>query len=224
MNFYFIEEAIRTEETGTQYPQILKMSKQQDYDDDNGVYVFSRNPLPDKSPDLKYLILDNEAKLTDVLSAVMLRLNGFLVNDRFKDVIRNYKLPQHRYYEAYVLSQLIEYKYYWLQMVVNYDMRCINFTKSNFIITTTSIIKNPPIPVEIHSYEDYKEKQSKLNSKQIIKVSKAILNDSFGKDTLDIFKIPELSMSWIISERLKDELVKKKITGIRIVEAGSVSV
>jgi hypothetical protein len=132
MNYYFLEEAMRTIETGDQYPQILMMSKQQDFDDDNGVYVFSRISLPQTNPELRFLLLDRAAKITDVISAEMLRMTGFLINERVKDILSQYRLPEHRYYEAYVLDQLNnkEYKYYWLQMVVNYDLRYIDINES----------------------------------------------------------------------------------------------
>src|SRR5258708_30007825 len=170
MKFFFLEEAIRSEETGNQYPQILKMSRQHDFNDDYGVYVFSRMAMPEKKPDLKYLILDKEAKITDVLSAEMLRLNGFLINERVKKIISKYELPEHRFYEAFVLDNLNkEYEYCWLQMVVNYDLKYINFKESDFSVTSTSIVNDSRISIDISSYEDYKNKQTKLTSKQIIK-------------------------------------------------------
>jgi hypothetical protein len=221
MKYYLLEEAMRTEETGDQHPQILKMSKKQDFDDDNGVYVFARISLPQTNPDLRFLLLDKAAKITDVISTVMLSMTGLLISEKVKNLLNKYKLPEHRYYEAYVLDQVnnVEYKYYWLQMVVNYDLRYLDISKSSFVIATTSIIKTPPIPIEIASYEDYREKQSKMSSKQIIKVSRATLNSGCNED---IFKIPGLTNSWIISDVLKESLIKNKITGVTIRETENI--
>jgi hypothetical protein len=218
MKYYFLEEAIRTSETGPQHPQILKMDTLHDYDDDNGVYAFTRISLPENNPSLKYLLLDKEAKLTDLLSAVMLCLRGFLVNSKLKDILQSFNLPTHKFYNAFVKDSKGNVRdYFWLQMLMDYEMICIDFSKSEFEIEGSADI------IAINSYQDLVSKRELLKPKRI-KLHNASLNGTFRNQPLDVFKIPSLSMSWIISERLKDELVKKKITGIRIVEAGSVSV
>jgi hypothetical protein len=215
MNFYYLEESIRTKETGDEYPQILKMIPRPDYHDDNGIYALSRVALPENEINLKYLILEKNAKPSDVLSCEMLRLRGFLMNERFRDTLENFNLPDHRFYPAFVKDVASKaYSYYWLQMVIDYTRKYIDFKKSDFEITSTSIIKKESMPVEINSNEEYIETKSKLPEKQRIRLSKVVLNKVFEQSNLDIFKIVDLSGSWIISERLKTAIAERNITGV----------
>jgi len=225
MKYYLLEEACRTEETGNQYPQILKMSKDHDYDDDKGVYVFSRVALPSTKPDLKYLMLDDNAKLTDMLSAVMLRLNGFLISEKFKNLLQKYKLPEHQFYEAYIMNAKGEqFKYYWLQMLRDNDMKYVDFENSGFIISSTSIIQKDFRSIRIGSYSEYLSEREKLEPKQIIRISELCLNKEFTEAGLDIFSIPSYKPSWIISENLKNSIRKNELTGVSIEEARHVEI
>jgi hypothetical protein len=220
MKLFYLKEAVRTEETGDQYPQIIKMSKKQDYYDDNGVYVLSRISLPDTNPDLKHLVLDKKAKITDVLSAAMLRLNGFLITDRVKNILTKYRLPEHRFYYAEVTDmKKNKYPYYWLQMKVDYaDLKYVDIAKSEFVVKNDSIIIDPKektTRIEVESLQDFNAKKENLSDKKI-RLSRVVLNKDFADTPLDIFTIPYFSNGWIISEKLKDELIKTKITGVTI--------
>lgn len=223
MKFYYIREAIRTEETGDEHPQILKMSEKHKYSDDEGVYAFSRFDLPENSPKIKYLLLAKNAKVTDLLNAIMLRLKGFLINEKLKLILIEYNLPKHRFYDAYVKDYANnEYRYWWMQMIINnYD--CLDFNKSEFSLTSTEIVNRSNVPIKINSYQDYVDVKSKLASDQRIKISHAYLNDDFGKQSLDVFKINDLSLDWIISERLREDIIKNKITGVDITEANNIA-
>lgn len=225
MKFYFLDEAVRTEETGNQYPQILKMSKDHDYDDDNGVYVFSRVALPSTKPDLRYLILGDDAKLTDMLSAVMLRLNGFLISEKFKNLMQKHKLPEHQFYEAHIMNTKgVQFKYYWLQMLRDNNMKYVDFENSGFIISSTSIIQKDLRSIEIRSYSEYLIEKEKLQPKQIIRISELCLNNEFSKAGLDIFSIPSYKPSWIISENLKNSIHENELTGVSIEVARHVEI
>ncbi|NBP67648.1 MAG: hypothetical protein EBU52_02790 [Cytophagia bacterium] len=213
MKYYFLEEAIRTSDTGTQHPQILQMDTLHDYDDDNGVYAFARISLPQNNPSLKYLLLDKDAKLTDLLSTAMLRLRGFLINTKLKHILQSFSLPTHKFYSAYVKDDAGKvHDYFWLQMLMDYEMACIDFSKSEFVIEGSNDI------ILLNSYQDFVSQRETLKPRRI-KLRNTSFNETFKSQSLDIFKIPILSMSWIISERLMDELIKRKISGIQILEA-----
>jgi hypothetical protein len=172
--------------------------------------------------------LDKKAKITDVLSAAMLRLKGFLINDKVRNIFARHNLPEHRYYYAEVTDRNTDrYSYYWVQMRIDYaSLRYVDVARSEFVIEPDSIIKNPTevsTTVEIQSIEDFNEIKKKLNDKETIRLSKIVLNQDFLKAPLDIFAIPYFSSSWIISEKLRDELIKAQITGITISELKNVS-
>lgn len=59
---------------------------------------YPEDELPDYPPDLDYLLMDKQAILTDVLSPF--NVSGFIVSDRFKNLIENssLSLPKHKYF------------------------------------------------------------------------------------------------------------------------------
>jgi hypothetical protein len=225
MKYFFLKESVRTIETGNEYPQIQKMSTMHDFDDDNGVYVFSRITFPQNNPNLKFLLLEEQAKLTDLLSSVMLILTGLLINNKVKDLLSNFNIPNHKFYPAFVKDIKDNvYAYYWIQTSDERDVDfLLNYSESEFYIRkdTIGIEKEP---VKINSIEDLKYYQSKLEIHQGIRTSKAVLNKSFLSLNLDLFKVGRFSTYWIVTERLKNAFEKEKITGVSFTEAKNLTV
>ncbi len=96
--------------------------------------------FPDKEPMLDYLILHKKAKLTDVLSFGMISAQGFLVSERFKEILEQLHLMPHKFYPAKIEYKGTLFNYCFLHLVSSsYDI--IDFQKSKFYVSRTNLIK-----------------------------------------------------------------------------------
>jgi len=87
------------------------------YDAPNSVHNLPYDSLPDFEPTFDTVVIHKQAKLTDLLSSAPIRNTGFLVSERFRTVLLEFALPQHRFYPVPAThrgKQITDY--FWLQL------------------------------------------------------------------------------------------------------------
>lgn len=223
MKYYYINHFVEKNVNKSSI-QIYSLSPKHDVFDDKGVYAFGRIDFPEIS-EIKYLLLDKENELQDILTAPMLTLTGILINYRTKNVFSQFKLPPHKFYPAYVKDfKGNVYEYYWLQTSKKRDLKdYLDYQKSQFYWK-----KDPGDvereDIEINSIREIEDFKMKLSRGQGVKIKTAVLSKEFADLNIDLFKIGRLSTDWIISERLKEALENAYITGISFKEASNLIV
>ena len=216
MILYTIQPAI-----GTIYPQIQKMKEGYNYKSYNSVHALSRKTteFPDFIPDLDHFVLSNRTGLSDMLSTSVINTGGFLISEKFKNVIENFKIIPHKFYEAKVLYKKSIFPYYWFHAIGNmYSF--VDYKKSKFFIYHN--FSHNIGYINIDSFEDYiikKEKIKKDNPTKTVTIwaEKIFLNEDFDK-TLDFFEVGIFNSQYFISEKLKFHIEKNNITGVLIKE------
>jgi len=216
MRYYFLQQKIN-EITGD--PQIISFTEKQDVMDDKSVYAFGRIDFPEIEA-IKYLVLDRNAFLEDVMCAEMLMLTGLLTNKKVKDILNQFNLPPHKFYPCYVMdNDKNVYNYFWMQTSRDRDQeKFIDYGKSELYIKK-DILGLQKESIKIQSVEDLEKIRLTLKAGQAIKLSKVFLNKNFVSLNLDLFKISRLSTYWIISESLKGALETENVSGIVMREA-----
>jgi hypothetical protein len=216
--FYFLKPLLNGK-TGA--PQITSILPEQNIIDNNSLYAFGRIDFPDLRVD--YLILDETAELTDVICAPMLILTGLLVNEKVRNILEQFNLPEYRFYPLKVKTKSHDLtQYFWLQTSSERELNLdkhLNFKMSTFAIERK--IREYE-SVNIASYEEFSKVKSGLNKFQSIKLKEARLNSNFKDFNLDLFKISRLYTYWIISEQLKSKLESENITGVKIEKAEAI--
>jgi hypothetical protein len=87
-----------------------------DYSGPRSAHNLPHDSLPDYDPDFGTVVLDRHARLTDVLSSVILPV-GFLVNGKVRQVLSGFGLPPHRYFDVAVRFRRKPVDgYYWLHL------------------------------------------------------------------------------------------------------------
>ncbi len=106
-----------TEGVGRAFPQHEKMRDGYNYDSPNSVHRLPYDALPDFEPDFDTVVIHTQAKLTDLLSSAPIKNTGYLVSERFRTLLLEFALPQHRFYPvpATHRGKLID-GYFWLQL------------------------------------------------------------------------------------------------------------
>ena len=218
MNYYEFKPACDTKETGSQYPQVQRMTPGYNKDSNVSLYAMARNidEFPDFMPDFDSFVLHNQAKRTDLLSTFGPGW-GFLISPRLKAIFEQYKMVSHRYYPAKVFHKQVYYDYYFIHIIGNVR-DCVNCPLSTFFIYKSYATNERYIAID--SFDDLLMKEKKLiadNPGEVLSIwaEKIVLNNSFDKD-LALFEIGNFDASNYINEELKSELVLNSITGCDI--------
>jgi len=203
---------------GSEYPQIQKMKPGYDYEGICSVYKLGRcyQALPDFVPDLDGFVLHSRAKLTDFLSNVFSSPQGFIISERVKNILQDFKLPLHDFYsiKLYHKKKTID-NYYWLHIICDLT-NIVNYPESDFYIYKDYSYDLGNI--RVFSKEDLLEKKSYLKEKNkghsiTIWAKELKLTQKVEYDFFDIGSFVE---NHYITEQLKNRLEKEKVNGIAI--------
>lgn len=212
MKFYGLEHAITKEAVGP-YPQSERMADHYYYKGSNSI----RNLNYDNHfiPDLDAIQLVRGAKLTDLLSVVVISpMEGKIISKEFKDLLGNFDLPKHAFYKARVINsknQEVLEKQYFLFRVLEHQNQHINFDRSEFYIKEWG--EGEVAAIDIHNAEDLEisSKERGLKAGQFVTPRFITLLPDVA---FDIFSFRRFA-GFFISERLKTAIEQSGLTGIR---------
>ncbi len=228
MRYYIFKTACDTKETGHVYPQIQKWKLGYDEDHQNSYYSYYEKAksgnFPDFEPNLDSLVLQSNAKPTDLISSFI--STGFIVNLKLKLLFEQFSFPPHRLFPAKILYRNEELDDYYFMHIISDYTNFVDFKKSSFI--TCGFSRTNPRPITLNSYEDYLTKSAELQHDTFIKklpyrVINAIevhLNSDFNTE-LDFFEIGKFDTNAYISQRLKEALITNRITGYALEQINS---
>ena len=136
---------------------------------------------------------------------------GLFVSPKIKRILTEYNLPDYRYYSVNVYFQKKVHQYFFLLM--SRQNNPINYQKSIFVDAYEETKK-----VAVKQYKDllelrtFEEDNSKYWAGRDIEEQKIVFEQE-----IDIYAPVTLRLTpFYFSERLKERLVKEKITGIKI--------
>jgi len=208
--YYNLQLASGTNETGREYPQCQTMSESYDH---NGAYShrnLRHTVFPDFTPDFNYYVLHPQAKLTDVVSVINPYF-GLVVNDKVKQILTKFVLPEYRFYDVRIQSKDIFFNYNFLHIICDltdkYNFSCTQFYISELLSDNRFFKTNSPegLNKEIDKALPFgKVGIYKLDIKRNVNIN------------YDIFYLTPADNELYISHRLKTALEEAKVTGIEI--------
>jgi len=211
MAYYSLSRSTVKNEIG-KYPQCIGVPDEYTfewYNEPNSMTKLTNMKFPKEAPDLIFQ-LDNEAKLTDVISYTNIHAIGLLLNEKLKDILEDFIIPEHKFYPATLFTQRQEHQYHWLHIVKN-DFNGIDFEKSIFI--ETDLMNKKIKDLDINSFDDYNKCWDNRESKfHFITTEKLILQSNL--QYLDLLLFPKIHSKLIGSERLIKKLKQENITGM----------
>lgn len=211
MTFYSIKPASDTPETGPVFPQIEGMRPGYDFKKPNSIHNLNFNGLPDFQPDLDYFILDKKAKLTDVLSS-MISGFGFLISEKMKNILEQFRLPEHGFYPASIAVDNTKLNnYFWFLPIYKLSDH-VDYAKTTLYSKDTF---NNVEKLDVNSAEDVVRLRPKIGYTKKIVSEKIYFKNGF-KLNLDLFMIGVFNFSIYLTEDLKSVLINEKITGIEL--------
>jgi hypothetical protein len=218
---HFIKHSVATSETGPFNPQIEKIFPQLNYEDPESIYrLFDDfNDFPKVSPKIDFAVLRKGARLTDLLSSSALVVTGFLVNEKFKEVLIQLRLPEYKLYRVPVKSDAVLFDYYWFHLLQSYmdssfdeiQLRNVAFDQSEFFLEKHLMKVSD---VRLSSVEELNTRRGELGVGKNIKAGKLVLDKKFLTRMPDLFKIPLLGTHWIIREAARKLILENKVSGV----------
>jgi hypothetical protein len=197
-------------ETGRAFPQLHCLTQ---------AYAHSLSywEFPSFTPKLHFE-LQKTAKLTDVLSQASISASGLLVNEKVRDLLTQFDLMRHNYYEAKIILPKTgeELKYYWLHLCQPELTLQLDYDRSVFYETEWTFRENV---IKINSYDHYKRlKAEDTEAKFGVELDEIFVRPDFDMG-LDIFTFLPFSSPLIMSSRLKDALEANNVSGLEYAEA-----
>lgn len=208
--YYLLTEMVDEPETGNVWPQIRGVSSTYNLGGDKSIFKLKPNVFPDFEPDFDSFVLSAKAKRTDFLSQSLIGHSGFLISPRVQNVFLKFRIPEMLFFEVSVVeAKKQKSKYFWAHIKCElYDM--IDFQKTSFITKNMLGLKGDEL--EINSIEDYKIKREEITkSTDFVSQNLYLNNDNILN--LDLIRIGLFDKGFYISEGLREELIRNKITG-----------
>lgn len=216
MQYYILKNSNEKKVIGSQYPQIQEAGGAIRRNASDSIYRVPSGSFPDFTPNLNYLILHPKAKLTDVLSAAHIS-NGFIVNQKVKDIFDEFNLIDHEYYPALISHNGTLYNnYFWFcpigDLINLIDFNKTEFYKTNFFGQRLTTKKN-----SFSNFREFNEYKKTLSRKEKI-ASETIY---FNSEILDfsLFKITSINHKIFISKDLYASLHSNKIEGFDFLDS-----
>lgn len=190
-----------------------------------GVNEFSHGELNDSSlnssVNLPPFRFEKDSEITDIVSHASISGRGLIINSKVYNILKEYELTEYVKHPLIVLDYLDNELpgYFFLQIKDSDDL--IDFQKSKFNMFKLRKLLGQ---IDISSIDDFAQKQFELiRSKKLSqKIKPNVLAFKCEVRNTDFFSIDRnLVSEIIISQKLKDRLVKEKITGVDIYEPKS---
>lgn len=208
MKYYYIEETRDIDVIG-HYPQTMRTNENgYNVDADNSERKVLYDFFPNFEPNYG-LDLHPKSVSTDVLDKSTLPF-GFVVSQKLKDILHEFKLPPHRFYPVNVYGT--NKRYYWFHQItgiwnyIDFDSTKIEvFHKFKFNVEEVK---------SFHSFNEIKEFEKTLPRQNALRIGSIVLQENFPN--YDLFDITWITWVTIISERLKQRLLEANISGFGI--------
>lgn len=215
MKYYLISESRKPNVIG-HYPQTMR-TKNEGYhvDSFDSERRIKAGEFPDFDP--KYGIdLNPKALATDIIDKSSLSF-GFVVSERLRLLLMDFKLPPYRFYPIDVFGT--KNVYYWFHYITDV-WKYIDF-ESTEIEVVHKFKFNVEKTVKFSSFKDVMDFKKSLPRQNTIRFGSIRLNEDFPN--YDIFELTGPKYFTLISEDLKESLTNSNITGVDFVEYERIS-
>jgi hypothetical protein len=201
------------------YPQIQKISPTYDRMSPNSIDKLDRYQVefPDFQPNFPILPLEKKAKTTDWLSCAYLNsLTGWLISAKFSQIFANFKSVPYKVYPVSVCIKNEIVTYYWHHFITpNFAKELVVFNKTQFTVVGTDEEKCFKTFID---YENYQKKLLQSEGVFFLKCTLLAVDKNKFDFSYDIFTFG-IKFGFYISDKLRNELISQKITGIDILPA-----
>lgn len=161
-------------------------------------------------------ILNENSKLTDILSISNTSLLGLAVRQKFKTIIEKYSLAEIQFVPIKFLNKPSIKNYYFA--FFNSDLtEHIDYQKTKFVLKKKSLFRDDAIQTPIHFYKNNREEliiiDKEIAGSTKFKLLPKTLYYFKNKFDYDVFRIGHYNLGLYFWEIIKLELISRKLKG-----------
>lgn len=208
---YYTIENRTDKEVGSVFPQASCISQMD-------AHRLNSDEFPSFTPTLKFELV-KKAKLTDVVSQAAISAMGFIISEKLKGIIDSLKQTNLKTYPLTIEEKNRKENYFWLHIKSLDISNLIDYSSSSFFYTKYELKQDN---IKINSYDHYRKLSKENGMMWGVGMDKVKLSDKFSQ-SLELFHLSPFDRSVYISQRLKNILLDKNITGLEINEALNIS-
>jgi len=155
--------------------------------------------------------LEPGAVVTDLLSEAATSAYGFLISPRLREYFASFTLMDHRLYDCPVVGEVAELKgYVWLHMFDPESINALDYNSSSFLEEDCF---DEIGPIKIRSLAHYHDLKSK-DAEASFGVTLSEIRFKAESPKYDMFAIHPFTSDVLVSEKLRDGLLKLGLTGV----------
>ncbi len=213
--FYLLGMAI--EKVGV-YPQVTEVSPQFDWQ------AFEKanrelNPMLNNTVPAPIIPMRPGAKVTDALSVVNPSWPFLTVNERLLHFLQSIRADPLRVMPTMAVKKGVSYPY-WLVTIDTRRPEYVDYQASRFMTGSTYDSIESPTDLFISSADEYNQFFKQYGYSRYIYATKLVLKEDVIEH--DIFRLPQTTPRYFVSERFREGVEKEKITGLRFEPVESV--
>ena len=215
MKYFAIETSLNEKILG-KYPPVKGFIHHCNVDEEQNFidkFIFEKIEV---QPILSNVVLYANAKQTDlidVLGSVGFNF-GYLISDKFKQILDQFNCYGFQFFKTSIFQNDTQFNNYWQAKIYDFPYQYINFSKTNISIKNTLTREIVKESIKINDIKDFQKKIETLEFPLSIFISNISFIDGMDLDFFNIRFFRDGGFKGMVSERLKNELEKHKITGI----------
>lgn len=167
-------------------------------------------------PILSNVVLHSVAKQTDFIDVYGdVGFNfGYLISDKFKQILDQFNCYGLQLFKTYIIQHDKKFNNYWQTNIYDFPFQFVDFKKTNFTLKdrdkNRNIISNT---IGFENIDEFNLFVSSIRYPKMISLKNIFFNENMDLDFFSL-RYAEAAHKGIVSERLKNELVKNEISGV----------
>jgi len=213
--FYILDHSLEENIIGDDYPQCTGVLKDYNNDFKNSLslYYFAhqKGKKINYKPDLSAIKIGRKTRLTDCISCSLGPGNDLVISYKFKNLLKNFKTSPLQLFNCVLNRKEEQFNYWWVHYIYTLEKE-VNYHKSTFRHSNEKLQAKLK---SVKSYEDYRSFYDNDDTYGLVRASTTVIDTS----PLDFFIVGQFNQKHYVSQRMKDELEIKGISGITFKEA-----
>jgi hypothetical protein len=213
---YFAIQTCLNEKLLGKYPQVKGFIHHCNVEEEANFidkFIFEKIKI---QPILSNVVLHSMAKQTDFIDVFGdVGFNfGYLISDKFKQILGEFNCYGFQLFTTYIIQQDKNFYNYWQTNIYDFPFQFVDFKKTNFTLKDRDLNRN--VIMNIINFENIDEFNlfvSNIRYPKMISFNDVFFNENMDLDFFSLRYI-EGAHKGIVSERLKNELVRNEMSGI----------
>lgn len=213
---YFAIQSCLNEKIIGKYPQVKEFIHHCNVEEESNFidkFIFEKIKT---QPILSNVVLHSDSIQTDFIDVFgdVGFTFGYIISDKFKKVLEKFNCYGIQLFKTYIVQQNKSFDNYWQISIYDFPFQFVDFKKTTFKLKDRDINRNViSNTISFESIDEFKMFVNTIRYPKMISFNDIFFNENMDLDFFSL-RYAEDAHKGIISERLKNELLENKVSGI----------